>query len=257
MPEIQINKATIFYQDYGEDRPGRVPVLLIHGSTITGEIDWGRVAPRLAKEYKVYVPDCRGHGRSTNPGGLYSFKQMADDCAGFVRAMGYDRMHIVGHSNGGNVALVTVVEHPEITETAIPQAANAYVTDYLRQREPVVLDPDYFAEHNPEDVAEMIAVHGELHGKDYWRKLLAMTLQEIIREPNYSPADLARVERPVFSIMGANDRVNAPDRHAQYIAENIPGAELWIPDGIGHSVHHEIPDEWLQRVIDFLGRRGK
>jgi pimeloyl-ACP methyl ester carboxylesterase len=165
-------------------------------------------------------------------------------------------MHIVGHSNGGNVALVTVVVHPEITQTAVVQAANAYVTDYLRQREPVVLEPDYYAAHHPADVERMIAVHGETHGQDYWRKLLVMTMEEIIAEPNYTPADLARVKRPVLAIMGSNDSVNAPDRHAQFIAENIPGAEIWIPDGIGHNVHDEIPDEWVTKVLDFLKRRG-
>lgn len=256
MPFVEINGAKIYYQVYGEDHPGRVPILLIHGSTITGELDWSLVAPRLAAEYKVYAIDCRGHGKSTNPGGGYSFKQLADDNAAFVRAMGYERMHILGHSNGGNVALVTVVEHPEITQTAIPQAANAYVSDFLREREPIVLEPDYYDAHNPGAKEEMIAAHGEVHGQDYWRTLLTLTMEEIIREPNYTPADLAKVTRPVFSIMGSEDRVNAPDRHGQFIAENIPGAELWVPEGIGHGVHREILEEWLVKVLDFLKRRG-
>ncbi len=257
MSTIEINGAHIYYQVYGDDHAGRVPILLIHGSTITGELDWAQIAPLLARDYKVYVPDCRGHGKSTNPGGKYSFRQMAADNAAFIRALGYERMHIIGHSNGGNVALVTLLEHPEVTQTAIPQAANAYVTDYLRQREPVVLEPDYYQAHNPGSVQEMIVAHGELHGLDYWRTLLNITMQEIITEPNYTPADLAKVTRPVLSIMGAEDRVNAPDRHGQFIAEHIPGAEVWIPDGIGHNVHLEIPEEWLAKVLDFLKRRGK
>jgi pimeloyl-ACP methyl ester carboxylesterase len=256
MPTIQINDADIYYQVYGEDRPGRAPVLLIHGSTITGEIDWSEVAPRLAQEYKVYVPDCRGHGRSSNPSGGYSFRQLASDAAAFVNAMEYERMHIIGHSNGGNVALVTLMEHPQVCQTVIPQAANAYVTDYLRVREPVVLDPDYYAAHHPQDVAVMIAAHSSLFGENYWRDLLTMTMREIIAEPNYTPAELARVECPVLSIMGGEDRVNAPDRHGQFIAEHIPHAELWVPQGIGHTVHNEIPAEWVARVLDFLKRRG-
>ncbi|MCX6068353.1 MAG: alpha/beta hydrolase [Chloroflexi bacterium] len=182
MSTIEINGAHIYYQVYGDDHAGRVPILLIHGSTITGELDWAQIAPLLARDYKVYVPDCRGHGKSTNPGGKYSFRQMAADNAAFIRALGYERMHIIGHSNGGNVALVTLLEHPEVTQTAIPQAANAYVTDYLRQREPVVLEPDYYQAHNPGSVQEMIVAHGELHGLDYWRTLLNITMQEIITE---------------------------------------------------------------------------
>ena len=255
MPFIQINGAQIYYDVYGDvDSP---PILLIHGSTITGQIDWGeRIAPELARRYRVFVPDCRGHGQSTNPESGYSFKQLADDAAAFIRAMGYERAHVIGHSNGGNVALVTLMEHPEVVQTCIPQAANAYVTRYLIEREPKVLDPDvYFANH-PDYVDEMIRVHGPTHGQDYWRELLWLTMKEIISEPNYSPAELRRVTRPTLVIMGANDTVNAPDRHAQYIAENIPGAELWIPEDIGHNVHTDIPDQWLAKVFDFLARRG-
>ena len=255
MSFIQINGAQIYYDVYGD--VDSAPILLIHGSTITGQIDWGeKIAPALASRYRVFVPDCRGHGQSTNPGGGYSFKQLADDAAAFIRAMGYERAHVIGHSNGGNVALVTLMEHPEVVQTCIPQAANAYVTRYLIEREPKVLDPDvYFANH-PDYVQEMIEAHGPTHGRDYWRELLWLTMKEIISEPNYSPADLRRVARPTLVIMGENDTVNAFDRHAQYIAENIPGAELWIPEGIGHNVHTDIPDQWLAKVFDFLERRG-
>ncbi|HEX5940794.1 MAG TPA: alpha/beta hydrolase, partial [Anaerolineales bacterium] len=126
MPYIEINGANIYYQAYGEDQPSRAPVLLIHGATNDGYNDWGSIAPELARRYRVFVLDCRGHGRSNNPQMSYSFKELADDAAAFVRAMGYERAHIIGHSNGGNVALVTLMEHPEVIQTCIPQAANAY-----------------------------------------------------------------------------------------------------------------------------------
>jgi pimeloyl-ACP methyl ester carboxylesterase len=124
-------------------------------------------------------------------------------------------------------------------------------------REPKVLHPDYVAVHNQPMMNEMIALHGETHGRDYWRDLLWMTMKEIISEPNYSPADLQRVDRPTLVIMGAEDPVNAPDEHAQYIARYIPSAELWIPEDTGHNVHLERREEWIARVLDFLERRGR
>jgi pimeloyl-ACP methyl ester carboxylesterase len=60
------------------------------------------------------------------------------------------------------------------------------------------------------------------------------------------------VRKPVLVIQGADDGVNAPGRHAQYIAENIPGARLWLPEGVKHNVHKERPEEWLRLVVDFL-----
>src|ERR1051325_12182946 len=256
MPVIEINNAKIYYQVYGDDPPttppashraDRAPIVLIHGSTIDSHTDWDSIAPELAKHYKVFVPDCRGHGKSNNPCMSYSFKELADDVATFVHAMGYEKAHIIGHSNGGNVALVTLMEHPEVVQTCIPQAANAYVTRYLIEREPKVFDPDRVAREAPQWRDEMIKLHGEVNGKDYWRELLWLTMKEILSEPNYSPSELKRVARATLVIMGAEDRVNAPDEHAQYIANNIPNAELWIPEKTGHNVHHERREEWIDR----------
>jgi pimeloyl-ACP methyl ester carboxylesterase len=256
MPFVEINGAKIYYQAYGEDRPGSAPIVLIHGSTIDSHTDWDSIAPELARHYRVFAPDCRGHGRSNNPCMSYSFHELADDVVAFVRAMGYERAHIVGHSNGGNVALVTLMEHPEVIQTCIPQAANAYVTRYLIEREPKVFDPERVERERPDWRDEMIRLHSEVNGQDYWHNLLWLTMKEIISEPNYSPEELTRVTRPTLVIMGAQDTVNAPDEHAQYIASHIPDAELWIPENTGHNVHLERRDEWLARVLDFLKRRG-
>src|SRR5688572_19766614 len=256
MPYIEINNANIYYQSYGDDKPDRAPIVLIHGATSDSHTDWDSVIPALAKYYKVFALDCRGHGRSNNPRMTYSFKELADDVAAFVRAMRYERAHIIGHSNGGNVALMVAVEHPEVIQTCIPQAANAYVTRYLVEREPKVFDPDRVAREAPEWRAEMIKLHSEVNGREYWRDLLWMTMKEIISEPHYSPADLARVNVPMLVVMGAEDTVNASDEHAQYIAQNVPNSELWIPEKTGHNVHKEREQEWLEMVLDFLERRG-
>jgi pimeloyl-ACP methyl ester carboxylesterase len=85
---------------------------------------------------------------------------------------------------------------------------------------------------------------------------MRMTLKEILAGPNYTPIDLALVRRPVLVIQGTEDPVNVPGRHGEYIAENIPGAELWTPAGIKHDVHKEIEEQWIARVPDFLKRRG-
>lgn len=252
MPFLSVNGARHFYETFGEPRPGRAPVLLVHGSTGTGRSDWADMAPRIAAEgFHVLLPDCRGHGQSDNPNLSYSFSELAADCAALVRALGHHTAHFVGHSNGGNVVLVALLEHPDALASCIPQAANAYVSADLVEKEPPLFDPDRVARESPGWVREMQALHGPTHGPDYWRALLTLTLHAIITEPNYTPADLARVRKPVLVIQGANDGVNAPSRHAQYIAEHIPGAELWLPDSVGHNVHKERPDEWLRRAVAF------
>ena len=77
-----------------------------------------------------------------------------------------------------------------------------------------------------------------------------------VSEPNYTPADLEKVTCPALIVQGEHDRVNALNKHAQFIARHIPAAELWIPAGIGHNVHDEILKEWLEHITDFFARRG-
>jgi pimeloyl-ACP methyl ester carboxylesterase len=254
MPYSTVRGAEIYYQEHGSSEGA--PIVLIHGSTIDSHTDWDSVIPALAERYKVFAPDCRGHGHSNNPRMSYSFRELADDVAAFIRAMGYEQAHIIGHSNGGNVALVTAVEHPEVTRTCVAQAANAYVTKFLIEREPIIFDPDRVEREAPDWMNEMIRLHGEANGAEYWRDLLQMTVKEIISEPNYTPDDLANVTAPMLVIMGADDTVNAPDKHAQYIAEHVPNAELWIPERTGHNVHKERQGEWIKRVLEFLKTAG-
>jgi pimeloyl-ACP methyl ester carboxylesterase/cell wall-associated NlpC family hydrolase len=256
MPTIMVNGAELYYRELGPAPAGRAPIVLIHGTTSTGQRDWHLVAPLLAREYRTIVLDCRGHGRSTNPDRSYSFRQMAADVAGLVRALGHERAHLIGHSNGGNVALVTLLEHADVVQTAVLQAANAYVSADLVEEEPAKFDPDRVARESPGWMEMMIALHGPTHGPDYWRELLRMTLQETISEPSYRPEELGEVHRPTLVIQGEKDWVNARGRHAQYIARHIPQAELWLPAGIGHAVHDEALLSWTERVLDFLARRG-
>lgn len=256
MPFCEVNQAQIYYELLGDDRPGQAPILLIHGSTQTGRSCWELAAQLLARHHRVILYDCRGHGQSSNPRHSYNFKELASDAVGLLQVLGYQRAHIIGHSNGGNVALVTVMEHPEVVQSAVLQAANAYVSQDLVENEPAIFDPQRVEKEAPQWRDEMIRLHGPTHGLLYWRELLQLTVQEIISAPDYSAEALLHVNRSVLVIQGENDRVNAPARHAQFIARNIPYGELWSPAGIGHNVHDELLFEWCQRIHDFIERRG-
>jgi len=52
--------VTLGYSVVGDGQP----VLFVHGTTATGEFEWGRLAARLASDYQCVLPDLRGHGRS-------------------------------------------------------------------------------------------------------------------------------------------------------------------------------------------------
>jgi cell wall-associated NlpC family hydrolase len=148
-----------------------------------------------------------------------------------------------------------LVEHPDVVQTCVVQAGNAWVSPDLVEKEPRIFDPEVVAREDPLWMEEMITLHSPTHGPDYWRDLLAMTVKEIISEPNYTPGDLQKVERPALIVQGEFDRVNAFNKHAQFIARHVPAAELWIPPGIGHNVHDEILKKWIEQITDFFARR--
>lgn len=255
----------IFYETYGDAKAP--PVLLIHGSTLTGEQDFvieSDLAQRLAKNYFVIVPDCPGHGQSLNKTNFadsghlgaplyYSFSGMAATLAEFLSALHASPAYVIGHSNGGNIALYMAVEQPQHTCAAVLLAANAYIDDHLRERVPRKMNPDYVAQNNPDWMREMMDLHDTHHGDGYWRELLKATIVETITNPDWTPDHLKEVITPCLCIQGEKDVVNVPGHHAQILAAWLPHAELWTPENTGHSVHHEHPDEFEQRVRAFFG----
>ncbi len=71
---VDVNGLQLFYRDTGEGEP----LLLLHGFTGCGD-DWQHVFAKPIEGYRVIAPDLRGHGRSTNPGGTFLFKDVARD----------------------------------------------------------------------------------------------------------------------------------------------------------------------------------
>lgn len=57
MPFIDVNGVRLYYETFGNDRPGRAPTTLIYGSTGSGRSNWHEAAPLVARDYRVLVPD--------------------------------------------------------------------------------------------------------------------------------------------------------------------------------------------------------
>jgi haloacetate dehalogenase len=102
--KIKTSDATINYVAAGTGEP----VLLLHGYPET-HVCWHRIAPELAKRYRVICADLRGYGDSSKPEGLpdhsnYSKRVMGLDMVELMRALGHGTFHLVGHDRGARVA---------------------------------------------------------------------------------------------------------------------------------------------------------
>lgn len=93
------------------------PLILLHGYPQNHHC-WEKVAPALATQFDVIIPDLRGYGDSDAPADdadhiTYSKHRMAADIAALMDALGIDRAHLLGHDRGGRVAYRFALDHPD------------------------------------------------------------------------------------------------------------------------------------------------
>ena len=93
------------------------PLLLLHGAP-QSHITWRLVAPRLAADYTVVVPDLRGYGDSSKPPdgenhANYAKRAMALDQIEVMRHFGFARFPVIGQDRGGRVAHRLMLDHPD------------------------------------------------------------------------------------------------------------------------------------------------
>lgn len=91
------------------------PVLLLHGFPELA-YSWRHQLPALAAAgYRAIAPDLRGYGASDRPTGVaaYAVPALVGDVVGLIDALGYKRVHLVGHDWGGGLAWATAALHPD------------------------------------------------------------------------------------------------------------------------------------------------
>jgi haloacetate dehalogenase len=96
------------------------PLLLLHGYPQT-HLLWRKIAPRLAAEFTLVIPDLRGYGDSSKPPAgpdfaAYSKRALARDQVETMAALGFSRFHVAGHDRGARVAHRLVRDYPDRVE---------------------------------------------------------------------------------------------------------------------------------------------
>ena len=92
------------------------PILLLHGAP-QSHITWRLVAPTLARDYTLVIPDLRGYGDSSKPPdgeehANYSKRAMALDQIEVMRHFGFQKFPVIGQDRGGRVAHRLMLDHP-------------------------------------------------------------------------------------------------------------------------------------------------
>ena len=107
MPTLNTPGATLFYSRSGTGPP----VLLIQGVGVIGN-GWKPQVEALRDRFTMISFDNRGIGGSTIVDGRLTIQDMAADALAVVDALGFARVHVVGHSMGGVIAQALALSAP-------------------------------------------------------------------------------------------------------------------------------------------------
>jgi len=108
----------LHYQTLGDQTLDKAqPLIFLHG--LFGSSDnWGTVAKHFSQHYQVISVDLRNHGKSPHSESQ-SYTDMADDLHALCDALSLDRIHLLGHSLGGKVAMQFATSFPDRVEKLI------------------------------------------------------------------------------------------------------------------------------------------
>ena len=109
-------RGEVFVRDTGDpdhEEPGP-PVLLLHGWTVSADLNFFAVYGELAARHRVIALDHRGHGRGLRARTPFALEDCADDCAALLAELGVGPAIVVGFSMGGAINLLFHHRHPDL-----------------------------------------------------------------------------------------------------------------------------------------------
>jgi pimeloyl-ACP methyl ester carboxylesterase len=219
--------------NYIEQGQGQ-PLILLHGN---GEDTtyFEHQIPYFSKNYYVIAIDTRGHGQSPRGEKPFTIKQFAEDLHDFMDEKSIERAHILGFSDGGNIALTFALKYPERIEKLILNGANLF---------PSGVKPLY---QWPIEIGYRIA---KMFSKKSDKALSnAEMLGLMVNEPHIEPSELDRLTMPVLVIAGTKDMIK--ESHTRLIYKSLPNAQMNIIEG-DHFVANKNADVFNEVVGVFL-----
>lgn len=239
--------AQLHYEDIGTGET----VIALHGLLGTARVDLGNVMDVLSQDYRVIGITMRGYGDSgpkprTFPQDYY--QQDALDVLAAMDALQVDQAHIIGYSDGGEVALIAATEQPERFLSVLTWGSMGKVPHLLRP--------------NPDDpgsvpgVGDIVQVAQQLHGITDVQPVMAQWVTSftaiIDAGGDLSQSNAHRLTMPVLLILGDNDPM-AFRSEAEPLINAAPNASLQMLEG-GHALHEEQLELLIHHIRTFIAQ---
>ena len=106
---IELDGHPTWVRDSGGDGP---IMLLLHGGMVGSETNFGTILPHLGSDHRIVMFDRRGHGRTADADGPFSYAAMADETAALIEHLDRGPVRAVGYSDGGNLLLGLAIARP-------------------------------------------------------------------------------------------------------------------------------------------------
>jgi pimeloyl-ACP methyl ester carboxylesterase len=264
---ISVDGTPFVYRELGPK--GGVPVIFLHHLMAVLD-DWDpRVIDGVAAKRHVIAFDNRGVG-GTGGSVPHTVEEMADDAAAFIRALGHDKVDLLGFSLGGGVAQSVLLRHPELVRRAILAGTGAAGAGGL-EKMPLIAGSAYLKAaltlRNPKHFLFFPRTpNGKRAATDYMARLKERTtdrdkgisvqarqaqLKAIVTAGGQTPYDLSVITQPVF-VANGDDDVMVASSHSVDLARRIPNAKLTIYPDSGHGGVFQYHREFVPAVLEFL-----
>ncbi len=247
------------------------PILLLHG--FSGDCStWNLIVSQLRDNYQLIALDLLGHGASDKPHEptYYQMDLVAADIIELLDQLSISRVHLLGYSMGGRLALYLALHYAERFSCLILESAS-----------PGLANPQERAQRREQDnaLAERIIAGGVEPFVEYWESLplwasqarlpsALLEVQRCQRRRNH-PLGLANSLRGMgsgaqLSLWGDLPNLAIPtlllageldekfQRINRKMAAAIPRSQLVIIPSAGHNTHLEDPSAFCQAIRAFL-----
>ncbi len=207
------------------------PLILLHGNTEENGI-FVHQFEYFSKKYRVIGIDTRGHGKSPRGTKPFTIRQFAEDLHGFMCEHEIKKAHILGFSDGGNIALVFALKYPDMVDRLILNGAN--------------LDESGIVEEAQKQIREEYAEAVEKAKTDPSAVKDMEMLGLMVNDPNIDVQELANVKSKTLVLTGKDDLIL--DEHSELIAKNIPDGR-WVSIPGDHWIANKYSKDF-NRVVD-------
>ena len=209
-------------------------MILLHGNGENCDYFQSQIE-EFACYYHVYAIDTRGHGKTPRGNAPFTIRQFADDLLGFMDKHQIKKAHLLGFSDGGNIAIVFAIMHPDRVNRLILNGANLN-TKGVKRTVQIPIEMGY-------RIASMFA------RKSKSAKQKSEMLGLMVNDPNLLPEALRDIHAKTLVIAGTKDMIK--EGHTRLIARSIHDAQLIFIKG-DHFIANKCPRAFNKAVLKFL-----